>query len=914
MRLKQEQEHEVLHKQSWIILDAAKKHILCYNNLENDKLKCHEMGHFEFKSVLDDNAQSTNKTLILKWTCYKMIPSSIHSDGMLAEENHPIYFLKHSLPLLELQIGIICILHHTIHFFLSRYGITEIVSQVLAHKLKLLLMFETGLKLPRLEKPLTGIILGPTFLGKFDFMRKGLFPHESQDYLFTFAYFGFGIFLFMTTTKLDLGKILGTGKIVIYSGIGNVLIPLFLGLGLTGLHRNKLNEHGLMDEATIVAIMQCFSTFSIIANVLEELKILNSEIGRLVLSSALVGDLLGIILLSIVTSVMQKGAKENILIDVSVVLAFSIAAAFVFRPTMLWIIRKTPQGSPVDSTYIFVIMAVMFLSQAYFHYFHQYLSVAAAILGFAVPAGPPLGSTLVEKYETVSTKFLMPIAMVQAVMRADLSLLFTNFSRIEFYCVLGLLIFGSKLGVSLLAALYVKIPLNDSFLYAALMTCRGVIELCTNLMARDSGTIGDEAFAFLTFGVFISSAFVSLIVKYCYDPSRKYAGYQARNIMCLKPKSRLRILACIHKPDHVTSVISLLDAFLPTEDRPIDIYVVHLIQLIGRATPVLISHQMQSLITDPRSQNIIFAFTQYQQNRWGTVCASTFTAINKPKIMNEDISMLALDKFTSLILLPLHRRWSIHGRVESEDQDIRLVNCKVLEKAPCSVGIFFDRGKLGRPFSMAATPKPSISICMIFLGGADDREALSLAKRIVMDPRTRLTVIHLVPQGLDLESDENEDLMIDSWALNEVIDNQTNSLSNTEYREVRVKDGPATAIILHSIVDEYDLFLLGRRHGEKSPQTLGLSEWTELSELGIIGDLFASNDLNTRAAVLVVQQQKQIRLDCRNWLRIGTPSLIMMIFGIHGAKNEKFESCRENNPCLRVPLGGVNDFRVLLND
>ncbi|XP_050225083.1 cation/H(+) antiporter 11-like [Mercurialis annua] len=708
--------------------------------------------------------------------------------------------------------------------------------------------------------PQTGIILGPSLFGRLHFMRNIIFPHESQDLVFILAYFGYTIFMFMSYAKLEVGKLLRTSKLVIYNGLGIVIVPIFLGMSVIGIHREKLKEDGLIGEAINVTIMQCFSTFSIIANILEELEILNSEIGRLVLSSALVGDILGIALLSIVTPLMARLPIENILIDAFAVVAFSMVAAFIFRPTMLWIIRKTPQGSPVDSAYILVIMAVMFLSTAYFHSFHQYGSIASAILGFAVPAGPPLGSALVEKFETVTLKLLVPIGVVQAVMRADLALIFTNFSAIRFYVILALLIFGCKIALSLTAAIYAKIPLTDSFLYAAVMNCRGIVDIRMNLNARDIGTVGADAYAFLTFGVFVSSAFSSTIVKCYYDPSKKYAGYQARNIMSLKPQSHLPILACIHKSDHVTSVISLLEAFHPAKDRPIDVCVIHLIKLIGRATPTLTSHQKQRLITVPQSQNVVISFTQYQINKYDSVRVSAFTAMNKPKMMNEDISTLALDKLTSLILLPLHRQWSIHGRIASEDADIRIVNCKVLEKAPCSVGIFFDRGKLGHPFSTAATTKPSLSICMIFIGGGDDREALSLSKRIVKDSSTRLTVIHLVTESLDVESKDNDDIMIDSWALKDLIENQTDPLSNIEYREKIVKDGPETALILHSIVDEYDLFILGRRHDEKTPQILGLSEWTEIPELGIIGDLLASKDFNTRVAVLVVQQQKQIRL------------------------------------------------------
>ncbi|EEF38666.1 conserved hypothetical protein [Ricinus communis] len=57
-----------------------------------------------------------------------------------------------------------------------------------------------------------------------------------------------------------------------------------------------------------------------------------------------------------------------------------------------------------------------------------------------------------------------------------------------------------------------------------------------------------------------------MTVKWLYDPSGKYAGNQARNIMRLKPKSALRILAFVHKPDNVTSIIRFVDASHPNEE------------------------------------------------------------------------------------------------------------------------------------------------------------------------------------------------------------------------------------------------------------------------------------------------------------------------------------------------------------
>jgi hypothetical protein len=71
-----------------------------------------------------------------------------------------------------------------------------------------------------------------------------------------------------------------------------------------------------------------------------------------------------------------------------------------------------------------------------------------------------------------------------------------------------------------------------------------------------------------------------------------------------------------------------------------------------------------------------------------------------------------------------------------------------------------------------------------------------------------------------------------------------------------VKDGAQTASIVRCMVEEYDLIIVGRRHNVVSPQTSRLAEWSEFPELGIIGDLLTSSDLNSETSVLVVQQQK----------------------------------------------------------
>ncbi|TXG68863.1 hypothetical protein EZV62_003798 [Acer yangbiense] len=225
--------------------------------------------------------------------------------------------------------------------------------------------------------------------------------------------------------------------------------------------------------------------------------------------------------------------------------------------------------------------------------------------------------------------------------------------------------------------------------------------------------------------------------------------------------------------------------------------------------------QLQRLLL----RNVIVAFNKFTGNNWGAVSVNTFTAVSPPSIMHDDICTLALDKLASLIILPFHRKWYIDGSVESDDDLIRTLNSRVLEKAPCSIGILIDRGN-----------------------------------RMAQDSRIVLTVAHF-RDGDDNPAGtcEDWDRMRDSIVLREV---KTNGYIN--YMEKEVADGPETAMTIHSMVNDFDLIIVGRRNNVESQQTTGLKQWSEFPELGVLGDLLASIDYAGRCSVLVVQQQETV--------------------------------------------------------
>lgn len=327
--------------------------------------------------------------------------------------------------------------------------------------------------------------------------------------------------------------------------------------------------------------------------------------------------------------------------------------------------------------------------------------------------------------------------------------------------------------------------------------------------------------------------------------------------MNLKPNAELRVLACINRPDNVPEMINLLDYSCPTKENPMTVYVLHLIELIGRASPIFISHQIQkkTISNVSYSENVILSFSRFERENWGAITVNAFTAISPPKLMYDDICTMALNRLTSLIVLPFHRKWSMDGSLEVDDTMVRTLNSSVLERAPCSVAILVNRGNSRRRGNANGVPNVR-SVCMIFMGGKDDREALVYAKRMAKDPSISLTVIQFSPPK-DLPEDPNSkwDRMLDAEVLKDIRYSNLSVVPQEGYTEEVVKDGSEMALMVTSLVDDYDLIITGRRYGVESPQTSGLMEWSEFPELGVIGDLLVSTDIYGRASVLVVQQQ-----------------------------------------------------------
>lgn len=76
------------------------------------------------------------------------------------------------------------------------------------------------------------------------------------------------------------------------------------------------------------------------------------------------------------------------------------------------------------------------------------------------------------------------------------------------------------------------------------------------------------------------------------------------------------------------------------------------------------------------------------------------------------------------------------------------------------------------------------------------------------------------------------------------------------FAEKYVSSGQETLAALREIADTYSLFIVGKGGRGTCPFTSGMSDWEECPELGLVGDLLASSELDISGSILVIQRHR----------------------------------------------------------
>ncbi|KAK0586025.1 hypothetical protein LWI29_038190 [Acer saccharum] len=694
---------------------------------------------------------------------------------------------------------------------------------------------------------LAGIVLGPSCLGQT--VSNKLYSMRSISVLNVFEALGLIYILFLLSVRIDVGVVRNSGRLPIIIGLGAFFAPMIVTMSMGMFIKGTIDlDKEVYNSFPVVASIECNISFHMILAVLTDLKLLNSELGRLALSSTLVSNIASMIVLVLGAqfkhSASQPRLKDNMDILMSLMSSsfIIIVIFFVCRPIMFWIMKQTPDGKPVKQVHLVAINLMVLGSALLGEILGQHYMIGPVILGIVTPTSSPLGSALAEKIECFNWVVFVPCYIANIGRLIDLN----SIGRNSFLAI-GWLILASMFArffAVIIISIFYKLPIDDAISLSLLLNCRGLIDTLVYAHAYLLKLVTREVFGILMIAATLRSAVITPLIRATYDSSRRYVAYRRRTIQHSRRYPELCILACIYEPDNVPTIVNILEASNRPQ-RSVALHVMKLEELAGGTMPQVITHRLDRLSSSHKADPMINAFRQYEEQKKGYTIVQCFTVIAPYATMHDEICLMAFEKSTPLVIIPIQKPKSTF---------VKTVVRNVLQMSPCSVGILLDRGMFMDPRPIFSRT-PAINTCVIFVGGQDDREALAYGANMAETNTTMLKIIRLVAMNHmppDLIEEGRDLNMLNEFRMS------TKGNKNVEFIQKNVTEGCHTAKLLKSIGNEYDLILVGRRHNPNSPVLVGLSAWSEIQELGVIGDLLVSSDYCGKASVLVLQQQTSV--------------------------------------------------------
>ncbi|HIH71765.1 MAG: hypothetical protein PWP49_362 [Thermococcaceae archaeon] len=350
----------------------------------------------------------------------------------------------------------------------------------------------------RLGQPIVlGQILGGLIIGIFA---------ESTEIVREFSNLGVLLLLFLAGIESDLQEFRRVGRpSILVAGIG-VLFAFILGFLIA-------YPFAGFQEALLYGALITPTSVSITVRVLMELRRLRTREGTTILAAAVVDDVLGILILTMVISLLREGSIDyrtimEIIVEVSGFLAIFLYLGPIFAEKAF---KRISRIDLPESTTAFAIVFLIL-----FAYMAEHLNLAS-ILG-AYMVGLTIGQTSYKKQvedhvSILGYSLFIPIFFVEVGMRIELTYVFHASIFAILYTAIAVVskIIGCGLG-AYLAGFDIKTSLRIGIG----MIPRLGVELAMLTIALSSGVIGSEALTIAIFMVFVTTMLTPPLLKLAY--------------------------------------------------------------------------------------------------------------------------------------------------------------------------------------------------------------------------------------------------------------------------------------------------------------------------------------------------------------------------------------------------------------
>ncbi len=358
---------------------------------------------------------------------------------------------------------------------------------------------------------IVGVALGPTVLGTIaPGFHATLFPfaENAKFSLALDAIFSLSVILLLFVAGLELrfSLFLRHGRVATATGIGSMILPFGSGFAMAWFfpHWFGVAENGATHQlfALFLGTAMAISALPVIARILLDMKLLKTEVGMVIIASAVLNDVVGWIVFSFILSLVgENNGRGNVVLSIVSIAAFAafmlVIGRYVLNRILPWIQTKLSWPGGV----LALSLGLCLLCAAFTEYIHIHAILGAFIAGLSIGDSVYLREQAREIMHQFVTNFFAPLFFVSIGLKVNFIEHFdlTMVSLILVLAFAGKVIgagIGARLGgMSSRRALAVGFGLN----------ARGAMEIILGSLAYDAGLIGHQIFVALIVMALVTS-------------------------------------------------------------------------------------------------------------------------------------------------------------------------------------------------------------------------------------------------------------------------------------------------------------------------------------------------------------------------------------------------------------------------
>ncbi|CCA70672.1 related to KHA1-Putative K+/H+ antiporter [Serendipita indica DSM 11827] len=382
------------------------------------------------------------------------------------------------------------------------------------------------LRQPRvISEVLSGIILGPSIMGRIPRFTSTIFPPESLSYLTLTANIGLVLFLFLVGLETDTRVISRNARFSVFVAAGGMILPFGLGTGVASLVYNKFvdsSEVSFGNFLLFVGVAFAITAFPVLCRILTELNLLETTVGIVVLSAGVGNDIIAWVLLALAVSLVNASSGLTALWVLLATTAFAIFILIPVRYAFVRLAKRTgalEEGQP-SAFMMTVVILIVFASAFCTDILGVHPIFGGFLAGLVIPHESGFAISLTEKLEDLVSLLFLPLYFTLSGLKTDLGLLDNGITWAYTILILVVAFIGKFVGASTTSK-WLGFSWREAGAIGILMSCKGLVELIVLNIGLQAGILSPRVFAMFVIEALVLTFITTPLTLLVYPPEHR---------------------------------------------------------------------------------------------------------------------------------------------------------------------------------------------------------------------------------------------------------------------------------------------------------------------------------------------------------------------------------------------------------